>query len=98
MIYQCMFAVITPALITGAIAERMSFSGFLMFSHPVGRPSSTIRWRIGYGASAAGFIKLGALDFAGGTVVHISSGVSALAAALVIGKRMRLSARADAAA
>jgi ammonium transporter, Amt family len=86
MIYQAMFAVITPALITGAFAERMKFSAFLVFMVlwftivycPV------CHWVWGDG----GWLKnLGALDFAGGTVVHINAGIAALAAALVVGKR-----------
>ncbi len=86
MVFQLMFAVITPALITGAFAERMRFSGFLLFSVLwatfVYDPLAHWVWGIG------GWLRgLGALDFAGGTVVHISSGVSALAAALVIGRR-----------
>jgi Amt family ammonium transporter len=87
MIFQCMFAVITPALITGAFAERMKFSAFLCFTllwatfvyNPLAH------WVWGAGGWMA---KMGAMDFAGGTVVHISSGFSALAAALVIGKRL----------
>src|ERR1700720_96027 len=86
MIYQCMFAVITPALITGAIAERMSFKGFLVFSIMwvtlIYDPLAHWVWGVG------GWIhEMGALDFAGGTVVHISSGVAALAAALMVGPR-----------
>ena len=86
MIYQCMFAVITPALITGAIAERMSFKGFLVFSilwiTLIYDPLAHWVWGVG------GWIhEMGALDFAGGTVVHISSGVAALAGALVVGPR-----------
>jgi Amt family ammonium transporter len=86
MVFQCMFAVITPALITGAVAERISFSGFLIFSLLwatfIYDPLAHWVWGVD------GWIhRLGALDFAGGTVVHISSGVSALAAILVIGKR-----------
>jgi Amt family ammonium transporter len=86
MIYQMMFAVITPALITGAFAERFKFSTFLVFTLLwallVYNPVAHWVWGIG------GWIrKFGALDFAGGTVVHITSGVSALAAALVVGKR-----------
>jgi Amt family ammonium transporter len=86
MIFQCMFAVITPALITGAFAERVKFSAFLAFALLwatfVYNPLAHWVWGVG------GWIgKLGALDFAGGTVVHISSGVSALAAAIVIGRR-----------
>lgn len=86
MIFQGMFAVITPALITGAFAERMKFSTFLLFTilwvTLVYNPICHWVWGVG------GWIRnLGALDFAGGTVVHISSGASALAAALLIGKR-----------
>jgi Amt family ammonium transporter len=87
MIFQCMFAIITPALITGAFAERMKFSAFLLFTLVwatlVYNPLCHWVW------GAGGWIgKFGALDFAGGTVVHISSGISALAAALLIGKRL----------
>jgi Amt family ammonium transporter len=87
MIYQCMFAVITPALISGAFAERITFRGFVLFSllwmTLIYDPLAHWVWGTG------GWIhNLGALDFAGGTVVHISSGVSALAAAIVIGKRI----------
>ena len=86
MIFQMMFAIITPALITGTFAERKKFSAFLIF---------TLLWAtIVYDPLAhwvwgdGGWLKkLGALDFAGGTVVHISSGISALVCALVIGKR-----------
>jgi len=86
MIFQAMFAVITVALITGAIAERMKFSSFLVFALLwatfIYDPLAHWVW------GAGGWIRnLGALDFAGGTVVHISSGVSALACALVLGKR-----------
>jgi Amt family ammonium transporter len=86
MLFQMMFAVITPALITGAFAERKKFSTFLVFillwATFVYDPLAHWVWGIG------GWLKnLGALDFAGGTVVHISSGISALAAAIVIGKR-----------
>ena len=86
MVFQLMFAVITPALITGAFAERMKFSTFLVFiicwATLIYDPLAHWVWGVG------GWLRnLGALDFAGGTVVHISSGVSALAAALVMGKR-----------
>ncbi len=86
MIYQCMFAIITPALITGAIAERMSFRGFLLFSilwaTLIYDPLAHWVWGVD------GWLhRLGALDFAGGIVVHISSGTAALAAALVLGRR-----------
>jgi Amt family ammonium transporter len=86
MIFQAMFAVITPALITGAFAERMKFSSFLVFSllWSLLVYSPTAHWVWGVG----GWIReYGALDFAGGTVVHISSAAAALAAALIIGKR-----------
>ena len=87
MIFQCMFAVITPALITGAFAERMRFISFLLFTLLwatfVYNPLAHWVW-----GSGGWMSKFGALDFAGGTVVHISSGVSALAAALVVGKRL----------
>src|SRR5438093_5232919 len=86
MIFQAMFAVITPALITGAFAERMKFSSFLVFTLLwatfIYDPLAHWVWGVG------GWLRnLGALDFAGGTVVHISSGVSALVAALIIGRR-----------
>ena len=86
MIYQAMFAIITPALITGAFAERMKFSAFLVFMvlwvTLVYCPVAHWVWGDG------GWLKgLGALDFAGGTVVHINAGIAALAAALVVGKR-----------
>lgn len=87
MIYQGMFAIITPALISGAVAERIRFGPYLVF---IGLWSLLVycpiaHWAWGGGWMGAG--KLGALDFAGGTVVHISSGVSALVACLVLGKR-----------
>jgi ammonium transporter, Amt family len=86
-IYQAMFAVITPALITGAFAERMRFKAFVLFSllwaTLVYDPLA--HWVWGQG----GWLRtLGALDFAGGTVVHISSGMSALVAAAVLGRRL----------
>src|SRR5215218_9154247 len=84
--FQLMFAAITPALITGAFAERKRFGAFVLF---------TILWSILIYSPIAHWVwsvdgwlfKLGALDFAGGTVVHISSGVSALVVALMIGRR-----------
>ncbi|MBU2008281.1 MAG: ammonium transporter [Chloroflexi bacterium] len=87
MVFQAMFAVITPALITGAFAERMKFKSFLVFillwATLVYDPVAFWVW------NPEGWLrKLGALDFAGGTVVHISSGVSALAAAVVLGRRL----------
>jgi ammonium transporter, Amt family len=86
MIYQCMFAVITPALITGAFAERMRFGPFLLFSLLwatfVYNPLAHWIW------GAGGWLgRMGALDFAGGVAVHVSSGVAALAAAILLGKR-----------
>jgi Amt family ammonium transporter len=86
MIYQCMFAVITPALITGAFAERMRFGPFLLFSlcWSVLVYNPLAHWIWGNGGWLA---RLGALDFAGGVAVHLSSGVAALAAAIILGKR-----------
>lgn len=86
MVYQLMFAIITPALITGAFAERFKFKTYLIFivlwETFVYLPLAHWVW------GAGGWIKnLGALDFAGGLVVHISSGASALVAAVVCGKR-----------
>jgi len=86
MIFQAMFAVITPALIIGAFAERMKFSSFLVFTVAwltlVYAPVCHWVWGIG------GFIRnMGALDFAGGTVVHINAGIAALVTALMIGRR-----------
>jgi ammonium transporter, Amt family len=86
MLFQMMFAIITPALITGAFAERKKFSAFLLF---------TLLWATFVYDPLAHWVwgdggwlkKMGALDFAGGTVVHISSGVSALICALVLGRR-----------
>ena len=85
MMFQLMFAAITPALITGAFAERMKFSALLIFSllWSIVIYCPIAHWMWGGGWLA----KLGALDFAGGAVVHISSGVSALACAMVLGKR-----------
>ena len=87
MFYQLMFAIITPALMTGAFAERMKFSTFLVFSllwsTLIYDPLAHWVWGVG------GFLKnMGALDFAGGTVVHISAGISALVAVLIMGKRV----------
>jgi Amt family ammonium transporter len=86
MIFQAMFAIITPALIIGAFAERMKFSAFLVFtllwSTLVYDPLA--HWVWGTGGWLRG---LGALDFAGGIVVHVSSGVSALTLAILLGKR-----------
>ena len=85
-LFQMMFAIITPALITGAFAERMKFSGYVMFTAIwlliVYAPVAHWVWAPG------GWIReLGALDFAGGTVVHINAGIAALAAAIIVGKR-----------
>jgi len=89
MAFQMMFAVITPALISGAIAERMRFSAFvtfvLLWATFVYDPLAHWIWGVG------GFLRvLGALDFAGGNVVHISSGYSALVAAMILGRRKGL--------
>lgn len=86
MLFQMMFAVITPALISGAIAERMKFSGYVLFtslwSLVIYSPVACWVW------NADGWLfKRSALDFAGGTVVHLASGASALAACLILGKR-----------
>ncbi len=85
VMFQCMFALITPALILGAFAERIKFKGYMIF---------TILWVIiayfpmAHWVWGGGFLQeMGALDFAGGTVVHINAGVSALIMALMIGKR-----------
>ena len=87
MIFQCMFAVITPALMIGAFAERIKFSSFLVFTILwatfVYDPLAHWLWGTG------GWLKnLGALDFAGGIVVHTSSGVSALVMCILLGKRV----------
>jgi ammonium transporter, Amt family len=95
MAFQMMFAVITPALITGAFAERVSFKAYVIFallwSTLVYDPIAHWVWGTGGWLHA-----LGALDFAGGTVVHISSGVSALVAAILIGRRLKTSEPHDA--
>lgn len=87
MIYQMMFAIITPALITGAFAERVKFGPFLIFillwATFIYDPLAHWVWGV------KGWMReMGALDFAGGTVVHISSGVSALVAAIMFGRRI----------
>jgi len=91
MIYQLMFAIITPALITGATAERMKFSGTVLFLTlwflVVYAPLAHMVWGKGGFLNASLGGKFPTLDFAGGTVVHISSGVSALVCALYLGKR-----------
>jgi len=92
MLFQMMFAIITPALISGAMAERVKFSAYILFmilwltivylplAHMVWGKGGLLNWALGG--------KVPVLDFAGGTVVHISSGVSALVCALVLGKRV----------
>jgi len=91
MIYQLMFAIITPALITGAFAERMKFSAMLVFmvlwAFVVYSPMAHMVWGVG-GFLNAGGGRFPCLDFAGGTVVHVTSGVSALVTALYLGKRL----------
>ncbi len=89
ILFQCMFAIITPALIVGAFAERIRFKGFFIF---------TILWSLLVYIPVAHWVwssdgwlfKMGALDFAGGTVVHINAGIAALVMALLIGKRRGL--------
>jgi Amt family ammonium transporter len=92
MIYQLMFAIITPALITGAFAERMKFSAMALFltlwSIVVYSPMAHMVWGKGGLLNASLGGKFPTLDFAGGTVVHITSGVSALVCALYLGKRV----------
>src|SRR6202012_5965513 len=91
MLFQMMFAIITPALISGAVAERIKFSGYIVFivlwitlvyfplCHMLWGKGGYFNWALGG--------QIPVLDFAGGTVVHISSGVSALIFALMLGKR-----------
>ncbi len=98
MVYQLMFAIITPALITGAFAERMKFSAMLVFmilwTIVVYSPMAHMVWGVGgllnAGAVGAGGLagRFPCLDFAGGTVVHVTSGVSALVTAIYLGKRI----------
>ena len=85
VMFQCMFALITPALILGAFAERIKFKGYMLF---------IILWTVlayfpmAHWVWGGGFLQeMGAIDFAGGTVVHINAGISALVMALLIGKR-----------
>jgi Amt family ammonium transporter len=93
MCFQMMFAVITPALISGAIVERMKFSAYCIFialwSLLVYSPMAHMVWGPG-----GKLFQMGALDFAGGTVIHITSGISALVLAIILGKR-RLSPHED---
>ncbi|MBX6361194.1 ammonium transporter [Pseudacidobacterium ailaaui] len=92
MVYQLMFAIITPALITGAFAERMKFSAMALFltlwSIVVYSPMAHMVWGKGGLLNASLGGKFPTLDFAGGTVVHVTSGVSALVCALYLGKRL----------
>ena len=92
MVYQLMFAIITPALITGAFAERMKFSAMLLFlilwSLFVYDPMAHMVWGKGGLLNASLGGRFPTLDFAGGTVVHVTSGVSALVCALYLGKRL----------
>ncbi len=92
MVYQLMFAIITPALITGAFAERMKFSAMLLFmvlwAIFVYSPMAHMVWGKGGLLNASLGGRFPCLDFAGGTVVHVTSGVSALVTALYLGKRM----------
>jgi Amt family ammonium transporter len=84
-IFQMMFAIITPALLTGAVVERMKFGTLLVFA---GIWSVIVYYPLAHMVWGGGWLqKLGVLDFAGGTVVHISSGVAALVVAVVVGKR-----------
>ena len=87
MMFQGMFAIIAPAILTGAFAERMKFSAYVLFMilwvTLVYAPVAHWVW-----AEGGWIFNLGALDFAGGNVVHITSGVGALAAALIVGRRM----------
>ncbi|MDP6348135.1 MAG: ammonia channel protein, partial [Dehalococcoidia bacterium] len=86
MIFQAMFAIITPALITGAFAERMKFSTFVVF---VVLWVTIVYAPVAHWVWGGGWLgELGILDFAGGAVVHINSGVAALAAALIFGRRL----------
>jgi Amt family ammonium transporter len=91
MVYQLMFAIITPALITGAFAERMKFSAMVVFmvlwTILVYSPMAHMVWGVG-GLLNAATGKFPCLDFAGGTVVHVTSGVSALVTAIYLGKRI----------
>jgi ammonium transporter, Amt family len=92
MVYQLMFAIITPALITGAFAERMKFSAMLVFmilwALMVYSPMAHMVWGKGGLLNASLGGRIPCLDFAGGTVVHVTSGVSALVTALYLGKRL----------
>ena len=97
MVYQLMFAIITPALISGAFAERMKFSAMLLFTVlwtlVVYFPMAHMVWGKGGLLNAFSGGRIPCFDFAGGTVVHITSGVSALVCALYLGRRRRVSER-----
>ncbi len=85
MIYQCMFAIITPALISGAVAERMKFSAYLIF---IVLWSLIVYYPVAHWIWGGGWLgKLGVMDFAGGLVVHATCGISALIAAIMVSKR-----------
>src|SRR3954447_6314636 len=92
MVYQLMFAIITPALITGAFAERMKFSSMLVFmilwALFIYSPMAHMVWGKGGFLNATLGGRIPSLDFAGGTVVHVTSGVSALVTAIYLGKRL----------
>jgi ammonium transporter, Amt family len=93
MIFQMMFAIITPALIVGALAERMKFSAYIIFvviwATFVYDFAAHWTWSLGSGGTALGWTgALGALDFAGGTVIHITSGWAALIIAIMLGRRL----------
>ncbi|MBS1798371.1 MAG: ammonium transporter [Acidobacteria bacterium] len=92
MVYQLMFAIITPALISGAFAERMKFSAMLVFivlwALCIYSPMAHMVWGKGGFLNAAMGGRIPCLDFAGGTVVHVTSGVSALVTAIFLGKRL----------
>jgi ammonium transporter, Amt family len=92
MVYQLMFAIITPALISGAFAERMKFSAMLVFmilwALFIYSPMAHMVWGKGGFLNAAMGGRIPCLDFAGGTVVHVTSGVSALVTAIFLGKRL----------
>lgn len=92
--YQGMFAIITPALISGAVAERIRFGPYCLFillwAVVVYNPLAHWVWAVDANGQPAGWLgKMGALDFAGGTVVHLTAGTSALVCALVVGKRLK---------
>ncbi len=86
VMFQCMFAIITPALILGAFAERIKFSGYIVF---ITLWAIIAYFPMAHWVWGGGFLQeMGAIDFAGGTVVHINAGISALIMAIMLGKRM----------